>query len=144
VWDARCRSYLTYLKRSVKLTLQPVLRAVSQPPNARGPRSADSAGLFFWGVRQIGVHTCRWIPAGGYRRVHTRRCKSRCALVIVRKGESNRTRATKRWKGAGSINREPMDKNRTEGAAKQRNGARFREAPVTEARRRYGCGCVAK
>jgi hypothetical protein len=110
----------------------------------RGVLGLQALQAFFFGVRQIGVHTCRWIPAGGYLRVRTCRCKSRCALVMVRKRESNRTRATKRWKGAGSINREPIDKNRTEGAAKQRKRARFREAPLTEVRRRYGCGCVAK
>jgi hypothetical protein len=50
---------------------------------------------------------------------HTCGCKSRCELVTVSKVKRNCVRATERGKEAWSVNREPMNKNRIEGVAKQ-------------------------
>ena len=47
---------------------------------------------------------------------HTCGCKSRCELVTVSKVKRNCVRVTERGKEAWSVNREPMDKNRIEGA----------------------------
>src|SRR5450830_1798111 len=47
-------------------------------------------------------------------------------------------------RGAWSVNREPMDKNRIEGAAKQGERASIREALVTKAKRRRCGGCAMK
>ena len=60
------------------------------------------------------------------------------------KAKRNCVRVTERGKEAWSINREPMNKNRIEGATKQGEWAQNRKALVTEARwRRYG-GCAMK
>ena len=75
---------------------------------------------------------------------HTCGCKSRCELVTASKVKRNCVRATERGKEAWSINREPMNKNRIEGGAKQGERARNREALVTKARRRKCGGCAMK
>ncbi len=75
---------------------------------------------------------------------HTCGCKSRCELVTVSKVKRNCVRVTERVKEAWSVNREPMNKNRIEGADEQGEWAVYHEALVTKAkRRRYG-GCGMK
>jgi hypothetical protein len=56
----------------------------------------------------------------------------------------NCTRATECGEEAWSVNREPMDKNRIEGAAEQCERAMNREAFVIKARRRRSGGCAVK
>ena len=68
------------------------------------PFQADLKVGFFY-VRPAWAHTCG--------------CKSRCELVTVSKAKRNCMRVTECGKEAWSINREPMNKNRIEGAAKQ-------------------------
>ena len=75
---------------------------------------------------------------------HTCGCKSCHELVTVSEVKRNRTRATECGKEAWSINREPMNKNRIEGAAKQGERARNREALVTKVKRRKCGGCAMK
>ena len=75
---------------------------------------------------------------------HTCGCKSRCELVTVSKVKRNCVRVTERGKEAWSINREPMNKNRIEGVAKQGERAINREALVIKARRRRCGGCAMK
>lgn len=65
-----------------------------------------------------------WAPTCG--------CKSRCELVTVSKVKRNCVRVTERGKEAWSVNREPMNKNRIEGAAEQGEWARNHEALVTK------------
>ena len=62
---------------------------------------------------------------------HTCGCKSRCELVTVSKVKRNCVRVTERGKEAWIVNREPMNKNRIEGAAKQGEWAMNHEALVT-------------
>jgi hypothetical protein len=83
-----------------------------------GAQSPAPSGAFC--VRPAWAYTCG--------------CKSRCELVTVSKAKRNCVRATKRGKKAWSINLEPMNKNRVEGAAKQGERASNRKALVTEAR----------
>lgn len=71
-------------------------------------------------------------------------CKSRCELVTVSKAKRNCVRATERGEEAWSVNREPMDKNRIEGAAEQGERAQNRKALVTKARWRKCGGCAMK
>ena len=75
---------------------------------------------------------------------HTCGCKSRCELVTVSKAKRNCVRATERGEEAWSVNREPMNKNRIEGAAKQGEWANNHEALVTKARWRRCGGCAMK
>jgi hypothetical protein len=75
---------------------------------------------------------------------HTCGCKSRCELVTVSKAKRNCVRATERGEEAWSVNREPMNKNRIEGAAKQGEWAKNHEALVTKARWRRCGGCAMK
>ncbi len=75
---------------------------------------------------------------------HTCGCKSCCELVTASKVKRNCARATERGKEAWSVNREPMDKNRIEGVAKQGERARNRKALVTKARWRRCGGCAKK
>ena len=75
---------------------------------------------------------------------HTCGCKSRCELVTVSKVKRNCVRVTERGKEAWSVNREPMDKNRIEGAAKQGEWAWNHEALVTKARWCKCGGCAMK
>jgi len=56
----------------------------------------------------------------------------------------NCVRATERGKEAWSVNREPMNKNRIEGVAKQGERAVYRKALVTKARWRRCDGCAMK
>ena len=53
----------------------------------------------------------------------------------------NCVRATERGKEAWSLSCDPMDKNRTEGAAEQGERAMNREALVIKARQRNSGGC---
>ena len=75
---------------------------------------------------------------------HTCGCKSRCELVTVSKVKRNCVRVTERGKEAWSINREPMNKNRIEGVAKQGEWAKNRKALVTKAGWRRCGGCAMK
>ncbi len=75
---------------------------------------------------------------------HTRGCKSRRELVTASKAKRNCVRATDRGKEAWSVNREPMNKNRIRGVAKQGERAQNRKALVTKARRRRCGGCAMK
>ena len=76
------------------------------------------AGLFIW-VRPAWAHTCG--------------CKSCCELVTVSKVKRNCMRVTECGEEAWSVNREPMNKNRIEGAAEQGEWAIYHEALVTKA-----------
>ena len=71
-------------------------------------------------------------------------CKSRHELVTVSEVKRNCMRVTECGEEAWSVNREPMDKNRIEGAAKQGERASIREALVTKAKRRRCGGCAMK
>ena len=75
---------------------------------------------------------------------HTCGCKSRHELVTVSEVKRNCVRVTERGEEAWSINREPMNKNRIEGAARQGERARNRKALVTKARWRRCGGCAMK
>ena len=74
-------------------------------------------------------------------RAHSWRCKSSRKLATVNEVKRNCGRVTDRGEEAWSVNREPMDKNRIEGAAEQ---ARSREALVVKAKRRKFGGCAVK
>jgi hypothetical protein len=50
---------------------------------------------------------------------HSWRCKSSHKLATANEAKRNCARVTERGEEAWSINREPMDKNRIEGAAEQ-------------------------
>lgn len=63
---------------------------------------------------------------------HACGCKPRRELVTVGEVKRNCMRVTECGKEAWRINREPMNKNRIEGAAKQGERARNREALVTQ------------
>ena len=71
-------------------------------------------------------------------------CKSRRKLITANEVKRNCVRVTERGKEARSINREPMNKNRIEGEAKQGERAVNRKALVTKARRRRCGGCAMK
>ena len=75
---------------------------------------------------------------------HTCGCKSRCELVTASKVKRNCMRVTECGKEAWSVNREPMNKNRIEGVAKQGERAVYRKALVTKARWRRCDGCAMK
>jgi hypothetical protein len=75
---------------------------------------------------------------------HTCGCKSRHKLVTASEVKRNCARATERGKEAWSINREPMNKNRIEGVAKQGEWAIDHEALVTKAKWRRCGGCAMK
>jgi hypothetical protein len=62
----------------------------------------------------------------------------------VSKVKRNCVRATERGKEAWSVNREPMNKNRIEGVAKQGEQAHYCKALVTKARWRKCGGCAMK
>ena len=89
---------------------------------------ADGRQLFF--VRPAWAHSCG--------------CKSRRELITASEVKRNCMRVTECGEEAWSINREPMDKNRIEGAAEQGERASNREALVIKARRRKCGGCVMK
>ena len=75
---------------------------------------------------------------------HSCGCKSRHELVTASEVKRNCMRVTECGKEARSVNREPMNKNHIEGAAKQGERARNREALVTKAKRRKCGGCAMK
>ena len=64
---------------------------------------------------------------------HTCGCKSCCELVTVSKVKRTCMRVTECGEEAWSVNREPMNKNRIEGAAEQGEWAIYHEALVTKA-----------
>ncbi|NVH75342.1 hypothetical protein FSB08_23055 [Paraburkholderia sp. JPY432] len=81
-------------------------------------------------MRPAGAHSC------GY--------KSRHKLVIANEVKRNCMKATGCGEEARSVNGEPMNKNRIEGAVEQGEWANNHKALVTKAkRRRYG-GCAMK
>jgi len=75
---------------------------------------------------------------------HSCGCKSRRKLITANEAKRNCMRVTKCGKEAWSINREPMDKNRIRGAAKQGKRAENREAFVIKAKLRKSGGCAMK
>jgi hypothetical protein len=75
---------------------------------------------------------------------HTCGCKSRRKLITANEVKRNCTRVTGCGKEARSINCEPMNKNRIEGAAEQGERAKNREALVIKAKRRRCGGCAKK
>ena len=64
---------------------------------------------------------------------HTCGRKSRRKLITTNEAKRNCMRATECGKEAWSVNREPMNKNRIEGAAEQGEWAMNHEALVTKA-----------
>jgi hypothetical protein len=93
-------------------------------------RGAPSNGRPYRDVRPAWAQTCG--------------CKSRHELVTVSEVKRNCMRVTECGEEAWSVNREPMDKNCIEGAAKQGERASNREALVTKAKRRRCGGCAMK
>jgi hypothetical protein len=77
-------------------------------------------------------------------RAHSWRCKSSGELATANEVKRNCGRVTDRGEEAWSVNREPMDKNRIEGAAEQGERARNREALVVKAKWRKSGGCAVK
>ena len=77
-------------------------------------------------------------------RAHSCGCKSRRKLITKNEVKRNCVRVTERGEEAWSINCEPMDKNRIEGAAEQGERACDREALVIKAKRRKSGGCAVK
>ena len=75
---------------------------------------------------------------------HSRRCKSSRELITVSEVKRNCMRATECGKEAWSVNCEPMNKNRIEGAAKQGERAMNRKALVIKAKWRRCGGCAMK
>ncbi len=75
---------------------------------------------------------------------HSYGCKSRRKLITASEVKRNCMRVTECGKEAWSINCEPMDKNRIEGAAKQGERAMNRKALVIKARWRRSGGCAVK
>ena len=72
------------------------------------------SGGFFFMVRPAWAHTCG--------------CKSRRKLTKTSEAKRNCTRVTECGKEAWNVNREPMNKNRIEGAADQGERAINRKA----------------
>ena len=77
-------------------------------------------------------------------RAHSWRCKSSRELATANEVKRNCGRATDRGEEAWSVNREPMNKNRIRGTAKQGERAKSREALVAKARRCISGGCAVK
>ena len=75
---------------------------------------------------------------------HSWRCKSSRKLATANEAKRNCVSVTERGEEAWSTNREPMYKNRIEGAAEQGERARSREALVVKAKRRKFGGCAVK
>ena len=65
-------------------------------------------------------------------------------LVTANEAKRSCMRVTECGEEAWSVNREPMNKNRIEGATKQGERARNREALVTKAKWRRSGGCAVK
>ncbi|MFZ3084748.1 hypothetical protein [Rhodoferax ferrireducens] len=85
------------------------------------------------------VHLERPRDAGSFFLVrpawaHSWRCKSSRKLITASEVKRNCMRATECGKEAWSVNCEPMDKNRIEGAAEQGERARNRKALVIKAK----------
>ena len=112
------------------IVMQGKHRAFALPQELVGNEKANRGAVGFLSVCPAWAHTCG--------------CKSRCELVTVSKVKRNCVRATERGKEAWSINREPMNKNRIEGVAKQGERAEYRKALVTKAGRRRCGGCAMK
>jgi len=72
------------------------------------------------------------------------RWKSSRKLATANEVKRNRGRVTDRGEEAWSVNREPMNKNRIQGAAEQGERAKTREALVAKAKRRRSGGCAVK
>ena len=77
-------------------------------------------------------------------RAHSWRCKSSRKLATANEAKRNCGRVTNRGKEAWSVNREPMNKNRIEGAAWQGERAINRKALVIKAMRRKSGDCAVK
>jgi len=77
-------------------------------------------------------------------RAHSCGCKSRRKLITTNEVKRNCMRATECGEEAWSINCEPMNKNRIEGAAEQGERAYDREALVIKAKWRKSGGCAVK
>ena len=77
-------------------------------------------------------------------RAHSWRWKSSRKLATANEVKRNCGRATDRGEEAWSVNREPMDKNRIQGAAEQGERAKIREALVAKAKWRKSGGCAVK
>ena len=75
---------------------------------------------------------------------HSWRCKFSRELVAASEVKRNCMKATECGEEAWSVNREPMNKNRIEGAAEQGEWAMNHEALVTKAKRRRCGGCAMK
>jgi hypothetical protein len=75
---------------------------------------------------------------------HSCGCKSRRKLITTNEAKRNCMRVTECGKEAWSINCEPMNKNRIEGAAEQGERAINRKALVIKAKRRRSSGCAMK
>ncbi len=75
---------------------------------------------------------------------HSCGCKSRRKLIMANEVKRNCMRVTECGEEAWSINCEPMNKNRIEGAAKQGERARNRKAFVIKAKWRRSGGCAMK
>ncbi len=93
-------------------------RGLLDAPRIHGLLSPACVPGFFL-VRPAWAHTCG--------------CKSCCELVTVSKVKRNCMRVTECGEEAWSVNREPMNKNRIEGAAEQGEWAIYHEALVTKA-----------
>jgi len=81
-------------------------------------------------VRPAWAHSCGW--------------ESRRKLVTANEAKRNCMRATECGKEAWSVNREPMNKNRIQGATEQGEWAKDHKALVTKARWRKCGGCAMK
>ena len=86
----------------------------------------------------------RWLLLVRPAWAHSCGCKSRRELVTTSEVKRNCVRATERGEEAWSVNREPMNKNRIEGVAKQGEQAQDCEALVTKVRWRRCGGCAMK
>ena len=75
---------------------------------------------------------------------HSYGCKSRRKLITANEAKRNCMRVTECGKEAWSINCEPMNKNRIEGATKQGERAMNRKALVIKAKWRKSGGCAVK
>ncbi len=96
------------------IVADPVCREDLDTPDSLKRERENPGYPGFFIVRPAWAHTCG--------------CKSRCELVTVSKAKRNCVRATERGKEAWSLNRELMNKNRIEGAAKQGEWAMDHEA----------------
>ncbi len=94
----------------------------------RTPHSASRVGFLL--VRPAWAHSCG--------------CKSRRKLITTSEVKRNCMRVTECGKEAWSINCEPMNKNRIEGAAKQGERANDRKAFVIKVKWCRSGGCAVK